>query len=409
MNTNGTVQGWKKYANGNSGCGTGNFDDFDYFGTSVAYLGDLDGAGPAVSTLAAGAIGVDDGYPESGSVWLLFLDANENVLSHKEISNTSGMGFALGLYCHFGASVASLGDLDGDGVCDIAVGATGDADGGTDTGAVWIVFLNTSGGVKARQKISASSGGFDNDLGAGDQFGHSVAAPGDLNGDGIADLAVGCIGDDDGGTNRGATWILFLETDGTVQYEQKISSTEGGFGGTLHDENWFGTGIAGLGDHNGDGLGDIAVGAELDNDGGVERGAVWFLALDCHTPASATWRNPNWFGTLNPDVYSVTSLPALGGTFTASVDTDPGQSGCILVGYSAPTTMWTGWGNVLVDIFDPSGEVLGMPSGLGDPAVINLAVPSDLSFLGFEAATQAIRFGSGPVDLTNAYDLMLGW
>ena len=165
-----------------------------------------------------------------------------------------------------------------------------------------------------------------------------------------------------------------------------------------------------MGDHNGDGIvGDIVVGAELDDDGGASRGAVWFLTLDCHTPASATWRNPDVQGVVNPDVYSVTSLPALGGTFTASVDTDPSQSGCILVGYDTPLAAPSAWGNILVNVFDPDGELLGLPTGLGDPAVIDLAVPADLSFLGFEVATQAVRFGSGPVDLTNAQDLMLGW
>ena len=65
------------------------------------------------------------------------------VLSHQKISDTQG-GFTgiLDNYDHFGSSVASLGDLDGDGVGDLAVGAFGDDDGGTNRGAVWVLFLD---------------------------------------------------------------------------------------------------------------------------------------------------------------------------------------------------------------------------------------------------------------------------
>ena len=87
--------------------------------------------------------------------------------------------------------------------------------------------------VLSHQKISATKGGFTGELDDVDRFGVSVASLGDLNGDGIGDLAVGARLDDDGGTppnaNRGAVWILFLNADGTVDHHQKISSTEGGF------------------------------------------------------------------------------------------------------------------------------------------------------------------------------------
>jgi hypothetical protein len=125
-------------------------------------------------------------------------------------------------------------------------------------------------------------------------------------------------------------------------------------------------------------------------------------------PASATFRNPDVAGHTNPPTYSVTSLPVLGSTFTASIGTS-GKAGCFLVGYSAPLTFPTAqWGNILVDFLDARGELLGMPGGLGDPTVIDLSVPAELLFMGFECATQAVRFGSG-IDLVNAQDLVLGW
>ena len=58
---------------------------------------------------------------------------------------------------------AALGDLDGNGNADLAVGADGDKDGGNPSGgegAVWILFLNSDGTVKSKQKISKTAGGW---------------------------------------------------------------------------------------------------------------------------------------------------------------------------------------------------------------------------------------------------------
>ena len=134
------------------------------------------------------------------------------------------------------------------------------------------------GEVLSHQKISHTEGGFTGTLNDLDEFGSSVAHLGDLDGDGVSDIAVGAPGDDDGGALRGAVWVLFLNTDGTVKSHQKISSTEGGFTGTLLGNNNFGGSLAAMGDMDGDGVGDLAVGAPRDRDGGrIALGAVWIL------------------------------------------------------------------------------------------------------------------------------------
>ena len=157
---------------------------------------------------------------------------------------------------HFGDSVANLGDLDGDGVQDLAVGASSDDDGGNARGAVWVLFLDADGTVKSHQKISSTEGGFTGVLDDNDFFGRSAAGLGDLDGDGVQDLAVGTEYDDDGGAQRGAVWVLFLNANGTVKGDQKISDTEGAFEGVLDDSDYFGCSVASLGDLDGDGVQD---------------------------------------------------------------------------------------------------------------------------------------------------------
>ena len=77
------------------------------------------------------------------------------------------------------------------------------------------------GTVLREQKISWNAGGFAGVVDNADRFGRGLAALGDLDGDGVGDVAVGAALDDDGGPDLGAVWILFMNTDGTVRSDTK--------------------------------------------------------------------------------------------------------------------------------------------------------------------------------------------
>ena len=221
-------------------------------------MGDMDEDG--VGDLAVGAWDDEDGGTLRGAVWILFLNGDGTVKAHQKISDTQGnFTGVLETMDYFGVSVASLGDVDEDGVGDLAVGAWEDDDGGEGRGAVWILFLNGDGTVKAHQKISDTQGNFTGVLDDSDWFGSSVASLGDIDGDGVEDLAVGVRRDDDGGGDRGAVWILFLNGDGTVKAHQKISDTQGNFTGVLDDSDYWGCSITSLRDMDEDGMKELAV------------------------------------------------------------------------------------------------------------------------------------------------------
>lgn len=277
LRSDGRVSGHQKISETTGGF-DGDLRPGDQFGRALTGLGDLDGDG--VADLAVGANYDDDGGMNRGAVWILNLNRDGTVRNTAKISSLRG-GFAGPLRNNdeFGRSLACLGDLDGDGVQDLAVGAPTDSTGGTRRGAVWILFLREDGTVKRSQKIASGTGGFTGRLRSLDWFGFSLANAGDLDGDGVTDLAVGAALDDDGGTNTGALWLLYLRPDGTVKGQRKISMLVGGFTGVLDSPDQFGTSVARVGDLNGDGLTELAVGAVKDGDGGKERGAVYVLFL----------------------------------------------------------------------------------------------------------------------------------
>lgn len=119
---------------------------------------------------------------------------------------------------HFANSIASLGDIDGDGVADLAAGAPGDDDGVGQHGAVWILFMNAGGTVKSHQNISDREGRFERSSGDdGLGLGSFLANGTDLDGDGRDELLYG---------GKTSVYTLFLNEEGTVRM-QAMTLTSG--------------------------------------------------------------------------------------------------------------------------------------------------------------------------------------
>jgi hypothetical protein len=252
----------------NTGGFNGSFGNMQYFGTSIDLLGDLNSDG--INEIVVGNSG--GGGSSKGEIYILFFNQLGNVVNWKNIGSNS---LPLNNNDRFGLSIASIGDLNKDGVNDIAVNIPSSDDGGLDKGAIVIIFLNDSGLVKNYQIISDTKGNFNGNIN-GIYFGLGLGKIGDLNKDGFNDIICSSISNS---TASNDTWIIFLDDQGKVKKHQLINKDSGNFIG--YPTNYFSIGwrCNGIGDVNGDSILNIIITAPSDSLDNKETGNAWLLLM----------------------------------------------------------------------------------------------------------------------------------
>jgi len=150
-----------------------------------------------------------------------------------------------------GYSVATAGDLNGDGYSDVVIGSPGFDVSGNSSAGTAAVYFGTASGL-----LSTPGWTFSGD-GPLWRLGHVVATAGDVNGDGYADLAIGAPGyvDPDSGSSIGTVVLFYGSSTGLSSIPDWSAVSYTG-----QDNSNFGFSVAAAGDVNGDGYGELLIG-----------------------------------------------------------------------------------------------------------------------------------------------------
>lgn len=167
-------------------------------------------------------------------------------------------------------TVCGVGDVDGDGIPDVAAGdPLHDEPAGEDRGLVTIAFLRENGTVRHSVELSLgrTSGLEESYAYDGDALGFSLAGLGDINGDGVPDLAAGAPRDGSSHSDEepGMIWLFMLNPDGSVLRARKISKVFDPLVFGTESDSRLGLVIGRAGDLDNDGVPDILVGPYEDD------------------------------------------------------------------------------------------------------------------------------------------------
>jgi FG-GAP repeat len=236
--------------------------DYDGAGGSVSNAGDINGDG--IDDLIILAAGGDDGGNNAGQVYVVYGHSGVSRGRVDLATLAASDGFVIqGDVADFQLDlVSAAGDVNGDGIDDLIIGAHYGDDGAINGGQAYVVY-GQSGTARGRVDLAnlATSDGFVI-LGKdqGDYAGYSVSGGGDINGDGIDDLIVGAPRNRDSGVGTGAVYVVYGKAGAArTQIDLATLAAVDGFAilGDSLNGNGAGARVAEAGDVNGDGIDDL--------------------------------------------------------------------------------------------------------------------------------------------------------
>jgi Ca2+-binding RTX toxin-like protein len=272
--------------NGSNGFAINGIAANDESGFSVSSAGDVNGDG--FDDLIIGARRADpNGINFAGQSYVVF-GSNSGFGADLDLEELNGSnGFAINgiaTYDSSGFSVSSAGDVNGDGIDDLIIGAVAaDPNGINFAGSSYVVFGSNSGfGASFNlSELNGSNGFAINGIAANDFSGTSVSSAGDVNGDGFDDLIVGAFRVSPNGIRlAGSSYVVFGSNSGFgASFNLSELNGSNGFainGIATYDSS--GRSVSSAGDVNGDGFNDLIIGAyRADPNGILDAGSSYVV------------------------------------------------------------------------------------------------------------------------------------